>query len=291
MHTESAQRKISIWYFILDKSFRLRCNLAHYTTLLLHVLVLGEDWRWMLNILTEIAHFIISKALIELYVSVALDISQSEAWRHELSLLTSMEGVSSWRCKLGHITVLHEALLCGVWLVECLVIFGSSVISIVLIVFIHDKDMLMVLLFLKIFTQVWGRLLLSANSDNIFFWSLCILLSGCSRSDGLIIFYGYLSRANLAAKTIKWRSYALIIRLLVHFVTFIYSIEWWKGQRWNYTAIVGDCALLLWPDLSLQFFGVNTKQTLPQLGQIGHPVNLLPRLLLENLLRIIRHLI
>ena len=95
MHTESAQRKISIWYFILDKSFRLRCNLAHYTTLLLHVLVLGEDWRWMLNILTEIAHFIISKALIELYVSVALDISQSEAWRHELSLLTSMEGVSS----------------------------------------------------------------------------------------------------------------------------------------------------------------------------------------------------
>ena len=98
---ESTQRKVSVCALMVDKRFCFRCNLAHLTVLLLDILVLRENRRRMLNVLTEVAHVVVGEALIELHVSVALYVSHGEARGHELSLLARVEGVPPRGRKLG----------------------------------------------------------------------------------------------------------------------------------------------------------------------------------------------
>ena len=90
---ESTQRKVSVCTPMVDKRFGFRCNLAHLTILLLDILVLREYRRRMLNVLTEVAHVVVGEALIELHVSVPLNVAHGEARGHELSLLARVEGV------------------------------------------------------------------------------------------------------------------------------------------------------------------------------------------------------
>ena len=97
---ESTQRKVSV-LALMNKRFCFRCNFTHLTILLLDILVLREDRRRMLNVLTEVTHVVIGKALIELHVGVALYVANGEARGHELPLLARVEGVASRGRKLG----------------------------------------------------------------------------------------------------------------------------------------------------------------------------------------------
>ena len=87
----------------------------------------------------------------------------------------------------------------------------------------------MILLFLKSFTVVCRRsLLLGAYSHHILLRSCRILLSYLNRAYRLMVDYWYLRRANFTPKTIWGRGDALVVILLVAFIS---SLQRRKSQR------------------------------------------------------------
>ena len=81
--------------------FRLGGNFAHHAALLLDVLVLREYGCRMQNVLAEIAHFVVSEALVELDVAgISVDICSGEARREQLAVSVGLESVPAGGCEL-----------------------------------------------------------------------------------------------------------------------------------------------------------------------------------------------
>lgn len=113
-------------------------------------MVLREHRRRHLDVLTVVADIVADEALIERSIVFdSADVARREARRHELSILTRLEGVTAGRgCELGP-RALHERVV-SVGLVECLVVLGCcGIVFRSLLVLVHDEHMLMVLLLLE----------------------------------------------------------------------------------------------------------------------------------------------
>ena len=154
--------------------FRLGGDFAHHAVLLLDILILRQNRCRMENVLAEIAHLVVSEALIELDVTdISVDVCGREARRGQLTVSVGLESVASRRCELRRWTF-HEGLLGGARLVECLIVLRGRDVAILggifVVVLIHDEHMLMVLLFLKLLTVITTLLTPPILHRILFLW-------------------------------------------------------------------------------------------------------------------------